>query len=114
MRAGKMLTRFGRKNTQHLEQLDFVDYSRVNRFFFGAEGFKELGVELSVLFPTPWFSELTFELLHGANEDNFNSPRPEDFVYLGHWKNAFDLTPNLTLQAGVSGAFGYNDTALGN
>ena len=114
IRAGKMLARFGRQNTQHLEQLDFVDQSLTNRFFFGPEGFAELGAELSVLFPTPWFSELSFEFLQGENAGNFDGPRKGDFAYLGHWKNAVDLTPNLTLQTGASGVVGFNDTAPGN
>lgn len=114
IRAGKMLTRFGRQNTQHLEQLNFVDYSRVNRFFLTPEGFSELGVETSVLLPFPWASELTFEFLQGENEGNFDGNRKEDFVYLGNFKNTFDLSPNLTLQTGLSGAFGFNNTAEGN
>ncbi|OGQ55733.1 MAG: hypothetical protein A3I75_04055 [Deltaproteobacteria bacterium RIFCSPLOWO2_02_FULL_50_16] len=114
IRAGKLLARFGRQNTQHLEQIDFADYSRANRYFLGAEGFGELGVELSALFPTPWFSEITFEFLQGVNEANFASDRKQDFVYLGHWKNAVDVTSDLTLQAGLSGAFGYNGTDRGN
>lgn len=108
IRAGKMLPKFGRQNTQHLEQLNFVDYSLLNRHFFGPEGFSELGAELSVLFPAPWFSELTFEFLQGENAGNFDGPRKGDFTYLGHWKNQFDLTPDLALQSGLSGAFGFN------
>lgn len=114
MRAGKMLVRFGRQNTQHTEQLNFVDQSRNNRFFFGPEGFSELGGEASVLFPTPWFSELSFEFLQGENAGNFDGSRKEDFAYLGHWKNAVDLTPDLTFQNGLSGIFGFNNTAAGN
>lgn len=114
IRAGKILTRFGRQNTQHLEQLNFVDYSRVNRFFLTPEGFSELGVEVSVLFPFSWASELAFEFLQGENEGNFDGNRKEDFVYLGNFKNTFDLSPNITLQTGLSGAFGFNNTADGN
>jgi hypothetical protein len=114
VRAGKMLPRFGRQITQHLEQIDFVDYSRVHRYFFGAEGFSELGVELSALLPTPWFSEISFEFLQGENEDNFNGTSKGDFSYLAHWKNALDLSQNVTLQTGLSGAFGENSTGAGN
>lgn len=114
IRAGKMLARFGRQNTQHLEQLDFVDQSLTNRYFFGPEGFSELGVELSALFPLPWFSELSFEFLQGENAGNFDGDRKQDFAYLGHWKNGFDVTENLAGQVGLSGTIGFNDTAPGN
>lgn len=114
IRGGKLLARFGRQNTQHLEQLDFVDNSFTNRYFFGPEGFHELGAELSVLFPLPWYSELSFEFLQGENAGNFDGARKQDFAYLGHWKNGFDVTTNLAGQIGLSGAVGYNDTAPGN
>lgn len=114
IRGGKMLARVGRQNTHHLEQLDFVDQSLTNRYFFGPEGFAELGAEVSVLFPLPWFSELSFEFLQGENEGNFDGSRKGDFAYLGHWKNGFDVTPNLAGQVGLSGVVGFNDTAPGN
>lgn len=108
VRAGRMLGRFGRQNTQHVEQIDFVDFSGTNRFFFGDEGFAELGAELSILLPTSWFSEFSFEFLQGENAGNFDGPRKGDLAYLGHWKNSFDLTKNLTMVSGLSGVFGYN------
>lgn len=114
LRAGKMLARFGRQNTQHVEQLDFVDQSLANRYFFGPEGFAELGGEFSVLFPLPWFSELSFEFLQGENTGNFDGSRKGDFAYMGHWRNGFDVTANLAGQAGLSGVVGFNNTAPGN
>lgn len=114
IRAGKLLAKFGRQNAQHLEQLDFVDNSLTNRYFFGPEGFHELGAELSVLFPLPWFSEFTFQFLQGENPGNFDGPRKEDFAYLGRWTNGFDVTPNLAGQVDLSGTVGFNDTARGN
>ncbi len=111
LKGGLLLARMGRQNTQHTEQWDFVDQSFSNRYFMGVEGFGELGLEVSILFPTPWFSEFSFEFLQGENEDNFNSPSKGDFVYLGHWKNFVDLTENLGLQLGLSAAIGKNDVA---
>lgn len=114
VQAGILLPRLGRLNTQHLEQWDFVDQSFTNRYFLGVEGFAELGAELSWLIPTPWYSELSFAFLQGDNEDNFDGPRKGDFAYLGHWDNFFDVTQNLSLKIGLSGALGFNATAPGN
>lgn len=113
-RAGKFPARFGRQNTQHVEQLDFVDQSLTNRYFFGPEGFSELGGELSGLIPLPWFSELSFEFLQGENAGNFDGGRRGDFAWLGHWKNGFDISGNVAGQFGLSGAAGFNNTATGN
>lgn len=114
IRAGKMLARLGRENTRHLEQLNFVDQSRTLRYFVGSEGLSELGGEISVLFPFSWFSEISAEVLQGENSGNFDGGRKADFAYVGHWKNSVDLTDQLTIQSGLSGAFGFNDTAPGN
>lgn len=114
VRAGKMLARFGRQNTQHLEQLNFVDYPRLNRYFLSPEGFSELGAEISVLLPLSWASELAFEFLQGENEGNFDGNDKSNFAYVGNLKNTFDLTSSLTLQTGLSGAFGINATGGGN
>lgn len=114
IRAGKMLNPFGRQNAQHLEQLNFVDYSLLNRYFLGADGLAELGVEISELLSVSWFSELKGAVLQGANEANFNGPRKGDLAYLGRWTNQFDLTQNLAMQTGLTGLFGFNDSAPGN
>lgn len=114
IKAGKLLAQFGRENTHHLEQLNFADYSPLSRYTFGNEGFKEVGVEASVLFPLPWFSQLTAQALQGENTGNFDGTRKGDFAYLAHLTNTFDLSPTLTLQHGFSGAFGFNNTDVGN
>ncbi len=109
IRAGILLAKLGLLNTQHIEQWDFVDQAFANRYFFGVEGFGELGLELSWLLPTPWFSELSLEWLQGENDVNFNGTAKSEFVYLGHWKNFFELTNDLSFQVGASGAFGKNE-----
>ncbi len=114
MRAGKMPGKFGRQNSQHLEQLPFIDFSLANRYFFTPEGFSELGVEVSNLLPLPWYSELTFQFLQGDNTGNFDGPRKEDFAYLGRWVNQFEPASNLSILTGFSGAFGFNGSAPGN
>lgn len=113
IRAGKFRAEFGRENAQHLDELHFVDYSRLRRFFLG-EGLNDLGVELSVLLPVGWFSEITFEFMQGRNDVNFDSARKQDFLYVGHLTNTFDLSANTTLQTGLSGAWGNNSVNPGN
>lgn len=114
IRAGKMLGKFGRQNSQHLEQVPFVDTSLANRYFFNPDGFSEVGVELSNLLPLPWYSEATFQFLQGENAGNFDGPRKQDFAYLGRWVNQFDPASNLSVLTGLSGAFGFNSSAPGN
>lgn len=57
-RVGQFLTRFGRINATHPHTWDFVDQTFVIGRYFGAEGNRGLGVELSYLTPLPWYVEL--------------------------------------------------------
>lgn len=114
IRAGKMLLPFGRLNQKHLEKWNFVNNSLVNDKILGPEGFNELAFVPSVLFPTPFFLQLEGGFSQGDNEDNFDGGRKEDFAYSGRLSASVDVGPDVTLLAGTSGAFGFNDTAAGN
>jgi len=73
----------------------------------------EPGLSLSWLVPNPWDNliDLTFEITNGQNEVSFDGGDSDDFLYSLHLKNFFDLTPNATLELGLSGVTGVNDPA---
>jgi hypothetical protein len=73
----------------------------------GEEGLNDVGISAAVLIPLPFFSELTFQALRGMTPA-FDSPSPNDWIGLGHWKNLWDLSDELTLEAGLSYAAGPN------
>lgn len=114
IRAGKMLLKFGRENTKHLEARDFIDSMLVNNNFFGPENLNELGVEFSALFPLPFFLEFQGSFSNGANADSFGSMRKQDFLYHTRLSTSFDVSANATLLFGSSSAWGFNDTGPGN
>src|SRR5690606_29631704 len=58
IRAGQFYTRFGRINATHPHQWSFVDQPLIIGKFFGSEGSRGLGAELSWLAPLPWYVEL--------------------------------------------------------
>jgi hypothetical protein len=97
-----------------VEQWAFVDEPLVNQNIFGVEQFRELGFELSYLFPTPFFLLLQGNMTQGDNEDNFDGDRKGDFAYTWRLSGSGDLSENLTLLAGTSGSFGFNNTGSGN
>jgi len=127
VRAGQILTDFGRLNTQHPHAWAFVDTPLVNGRFLGADGLRNPGARVSWLVPTPFYSELFLAVqnsqggtAHSFRDDNGGTPlmgRPltqgevksfGDMLFTPRYALSFDLTDTQTLLAGISGAFGPN------
>lgn len=122
-RYGQYLTAFGRLNRTHPHSWSFVDQPLVNGKFFGGEGSRGLGAEVSWLAPTPWYLELIASMNMAIGEccarsffggDNPGVRGVDDFLYTLAIKQFFDLSPDWGLQFGLSGQFGPNPTGLGN
>lgn len=127
VRAGQMLTEFGRLNTQHPHAWEFVDTSLVNGRFLGGDGLRNPGARVSWLTPTPFYSELFLSVQNSQGEtaysfrnDNGDEPlfgRPVtqghvdslgDLLFTPRYAVSFDLSDTQTLLGGVSAAFGPN------
>jgi hypothetical protein len=113
LRAGQFFTHFGKHNLLHQHQFPFIDAPLVNQEIFGDEGLLEVGAGLNYLVPLPWYSELIFEFLEGENENLFNAPLNDDFAYLIHSKNLWDLDEDTTLELGGSYVTGRNGATGG-
>ena len=134
VKAGQFLADFGRQNTQHPHQWAFVDDPLILTRTFGPDGLRGIGGQLSWLAPTPFFTEATLGLFNGQGGTAFSFRNPGDPDYLGvnrfHGRttmdrnlrspgdmlfvprlaSSFELTDQQTLVAGLSAAFGPNDT----
>lgn len=139
LRAGQILTDFGRVNTQHPHAWSFVDVPLVNARFLGPDGLRNPGARLSWLAPTPFFAELSLGVQdsHGETATSFRSgghahggeaeedERPfgyrhpdndrgmrgmGDLLFTPRLTTSFDLTEAQTLVLGLSGAFGPNSS----
>ena len=117
LRAGQFLTRFGRINATHPHSWLFVDQALVIGKFFGGEGNRALGAELSVLLPLPWYVELSGSMTDAAGEatarsffgaDDLGVDGPGDFQYTVAAKQFFPLSDNWSLFFGLSAALGPN------
>lgn len=116
LRAGQFYTHLGKHNLLHTHQFPFIDVPLVNREIFGAEALLEIGVGLSYLMPLPWYSEWVFEFVEGDNSNLFDAPLNDDFAYILHSRNLWDLNEDTTMEIGGSYSTGRNGTgaALGN
>ncbi len=122
LKLGKFKSSFGRINSQHAHQWDFMDIPLGYRVFFGKEGLIEKGVQLNWVAPLDFYLALGVESLQGQNEisfgaDSFSIPGKNDqddlsvkgSVLPSLWtvfaKSSFDIG-DLVILSGVSYATG--------
>ncbi|HUP88844.1 MAG TPA: hypothetical protein VM100_05830 [Longimicrobiales bacterium] len=130
VKAGQFLTEFGRQNGQHPHGWSFVDQPIVLNRMFGPDGLRSQGARVSWLAPTPWFTELMVTVQNSVGETAFSfrsEESPEihgggvvedtdesltDLMIVPRVSTSFDLSNTQTVVAGVSGAFGPNNSAV--
>jgi len=118
VKMGKFLSSFGRINSQHAHDWDFVDQPLIYNAFLGDHGILELGTQVSWLAPMDLYLLVGYELLKGENEHSFGNEGYIDKNYYFNIedskipnlqtvfiKSSFDIG-DLTVLYGLSGAFG--------
>ncbi len=123
LKAGQFLTAFGRLNPTHPHQWHFLDQPWVNGLFFGGEGSRGLGSEMSILMPLPWYVEVLTSLTEAKNaccarsflgSQTLPTRNVGDLLVTSAIKQFFDLSTNMGLFWGVSAQFGPNPTGQNN
>jgi len=126
-KGGQFFSEFGRLNQQHPHAWDFVDQPLVIGRMFGPEGLRNPGARVSWLVPTPFYSELFLAVQDSQGNTAFSFRNADeglfgrvpvdrrvrnvgDLLYVPRYAASFDLTDSQTLVAGLSGAFGPNDS----
>lgn len=122
-RAGQFLTRFGRQNPTHPHSWSFVDRPLVLGAFFGSEGSRGLGAELSWLAPLPWYVELVASATEASGaccarsflgDEVLPVRTPLDVVYTAALKQFFPFGDDWSLSLGASAQLGPNATGPQN
>src|ERR1041384_6077207 len=114
LKAGKFRMSLGRINPVHPHALPFVDVPLAYANYFGEGGLNDEGLSISWLVPNPvdFYQELTFEVTDGpADNPSFTRSPADKYLYLAHLKNFWDLSQNSTLELGLSGVTGPNDSS---
>jgi hypothetical protein len=113
LKAGRFRSAIGRVNTVHPHALPFIDMPNAYVNYFGEEGLKDEGLSLSWLLPTKaFYQELLFQVTSGYSEaPAFARSEGNRLLYVGHIKNFFTLNDDNTLELGLSGISGPNDSA---
>jgi hypothetical protein len=129
LKGGQFFAAFGRLNPTHPHTWDFADTPLVNGLFLGPDGLRGVGAQASWTLPLPWYSQLIFASQNGRGSTGFSFRNPgdngmffdrtttdrearglQDFVWIPRFENSFNLSDTQTVLAGVSGAFGSNET----
>jgi hypothetical protein len=129
LKAGQFFAAFGRINPTHPHTWDFADAPLVHGLLLGPDGLRGVGAQISWIVPVPWYSQLILGVQNGRGGTGFSFRNPgdngmffdrrttdrelrglQDFVWIPRWENSVDLSPTQVVLAGVSGAFGSNET----
>src|SRR5436190_19639632 len=129
LKAGQFFAAFGRLNPVHPHAWEFVDTPLVNGLFLGPDGLRGVGAQTSWTLPLLWYSQLIFASQNGRGSTGFSFRNPgddgmffdrittdrearglQDFVWIPRFENSVNLSETQTVLAGVSGAFGSNET----
>jgi hypothetical protein len=109
LKGGFMRTRFGLLNELHREALPQTDQPNVLTRFFGEEGLRESGVELSWVAPLPVYLQGIVGVFNGDNEEAFGRGSLHDPLGTARLRTFLELGAAGALQLGVSGATGETD-----
>jgi hypothetical protein len=134
LKAGQYFASFGRQNPQHPHTWSFVDQPLILGRAFGPDGLRGIGTQLSWLAPTPFYTEAFLSIFDGQGGTAFSFRNPgepdaagvnryagratldrtlrgaQDLLIVPRVATSFELSDTQTLLAGVSAAFGPNDT----
>lgn len=113
LKVGKFREAVGRINPTHPHALPFIDLPNAYVNYFGEEGLNDEGLSLSWLIPNKkFYQEIVFQATSGLSESpSFFRGDNNHFIYLGHLKNFFTLNDNTTLELGLTGITGPNDSS---
>lgn len=112
LKVGKFKQAVGKINPVHAHALPFIDLPNAYVNYFG-DGLNDEGASLSWLLPNnKVYQELIFQVTSGAGESpSFNRGETNRLIYLSHLKNSFTLSEDATLELGLTGITGPNDSS---
>jgi len=111
-KLGQVRSRFGWSNERHAHDLPWVDVPNVYRNFFGEEGLRERGVEVSWVPDTPFYFEALVGVFDGDNEVAFGRGKLNEPLVTGRLRTFFEPGLEHGLLLGVSAAHGQTPDRL--
>lgn len=126
-KVGQFFTAFGRSNPTHPHTWDFADKPLVLGRFFGGDGLRNPGAQVSWLSPLPWYSEVIVSAQNstGENAQSFfkDTVHPDqvfrmrsfaEALFLGRLNNFVSLSDDWSMNFGASYVRGPNPEYSGS
>ncbi|MFC2137643.1 hypothetical protein ACFLTE_05660 [Bacteroidota bacterium] len=113
LKVGKLYTEYGLLNRYHEHALPQFDRPKVAVNYFGLEALGGIGLSGNMLLPKLLFADASsfdFSFVEGGNNFSFTTERKMSFLYVGHFKNYYDLSESSYIEYTLSGVTGKNDT----
>ena len=112
LKAGIFKAEFGLLNRYHPHALPQFDKPKALMYHFGEPGIGGAGLAANIMLPKPILAHATsidISVVDGGNDMSFTSERKVNFLYVGHFKNYYDINENSYFEFTISGARGLND-----
>lgn len=128
-KGGQFFTAFGRNNPMHPHTWDFVDAPLANGMLLGPDGLRGVGAQVAWVIPVPFYAQALLAMQNGQGGTGYSFRNPgnkgtfydrptierrtdgfSDLVFTPRLETSVDLTSTQTILAGLSAAFGPNDT----
>lgn len=114
LKAGIFKAEYGLLNRYHPHALPQFDKPKALMYQFGEPGIGGAGLAANILLPFPILAHATsidFSVVNGGNDMSFTSERSMNLLYVGHFKNYYDINENSYFEFTISGVRGYSDSA---
>ena len=102
VRAGRFASDIGYQNAQHPHEWDFADATLMQKVLFGNEGYRQDGVQLKWLAPTPFMLQFGAEFGRGANFPGSDRNKNGSGAGAIFVKTGGDIGASNSWQAGLS------------
>ncbi len=112
LKAGIFYAEFGPLNRHHDHALPQFDRPRALVNYFSNGGLGGAGFAANFMLPKVLFADASsfdFSLINGGNGVSFTNEGKRRFMYVGHWKNYYDLSQNSYFEFSLNGVTGKND-----
>lgn len=112
LKAGVFKAEYGLLNRYHPHALPQFDKPKVLMYHFGEPGIGGPGLAANIMLPKLPLadaSSLDISVVHGGNGFSFSTEHKINALYIGHFKNYFDINENSYFEYTISGVGGYND-----
>ncbi len=112
LKAGIFYAAFGPLNRHHDHALPQFDRPRALVNYFSNAGLGGTGLSANFMLPNLLFSDassLDISVINGGNGVSFTNEGKRRFLYVGHWKNYYDLSKSSYFEFSLNGVTGKND-----